>query len=74
MPETSKEKIELKPCPFCGPEALAAPVITSSLMAIYAEGYWVDCPVCGISLEANEANTPEEAAKIWNTRPGEEQD
>jgi len=64
---------KLKPCPFCGPEASCKPKFASP-ECIFTEGYWVECPVCGISLEANEANTPEEAVEIWNHRPGEEED
>jgi len=73
MPETSKEKIALRHCPWCPPDTPAAPVVMSrSIMD--DDYYWVECPTCGVSQEGNDSGTQEDAAEVWNNRPGEEKD
>lgn len=54
---------ELKPCPFCGGEA----VITSAKAAPL---HWVGCEVC--EIESRCFTTREAAILYWNTRPAED--
>lgn len=53
---------ELKPCPFCGGEA------------ILIKGYfcWVRCDYCGAETVAETSTT--EAIAAWNRRANDEQD
>ena len=59
--------MELRHCPFCGQGAPAKPFIAST-PAWRGEyiTYWVECPSCGLSQEANDSETPGKAADIWN--------
>lgn len=59
---------DLKPCPFCGGKA--------SLFSVEqpdgSTTYEVDCENAGCEVSACTAmhDTPEEAAAVWNKRPG----
>ena len=61
-----KTKLKLKPCPFCGGAA-------EPLVRVRATGkrHVVGCRNigCGVSVETDEYDTPEEAAEAWNGRP-----
>jgi hypothetical protein len=55
---------ELLPCPFCG----TAPELQPGMR----HGFFVSCenPHCPVSPETTfDAETPEQAAERWNTRP-----
>lgn len=52
---------DLKPCPFCGSEDLVKQGGTK---------HYIFCSDCG--AETFLFNTPDEARKRWNHRPGEE--
>lgn len=57
---------ELKPCPFCGADAVVEHGDAS---------YWVSpcCPgSCTVELETSWFDTREEAIAAWNTRPVED--
>lgn len=56
------ESNELKPCPFCGSEAIA--YITNKG---FVSSYCCDCGACGPEHEQMK-----EAHKLWNTRPTED--
>ena len=56
---------ELKPCPFCGGEAV-------SDFAIYDYNYWgVVCKVCGAYVPVDDYGPEEEAIEKWNRRAGD---
>ena len=50
----------LKPCPFCGGQAMITPVDAGFVK------YTVFCSNCGVTFAAYP--TEEEAATVWNTR------
>ena len=52
--------ILLKPCPFCGGQAMLTPVDAGFVK------YTVFCSDCGVAFSVYP--TEEEAAKVWNTR------
>ena len=52
--------ILLKPCPFCGGQAMLTPVDAGFVK------YTVFCSDCGVAFSTYP--TEEEAAKVWNTR------
>jgi hypothetical protein len=55
---------ELLPCPFCG--------TVPELQPALHHGFFVGCenPQCPVSPETTfDAETPEQAAERWNTRP-----
>ena len=55
---------ELEPCPFCnGTHSI-------NVINFFTGDSYRKCDICG--AEAPEAKTPEEAAKVWNTRPAED--
>ena len=60
--------IDLKPCPFCGGEAI---LIKIQNTAIYS--YHVRCNGndCGVYVATCNRDTAEEAIKIWNHRAGD---
>jgi Lar family restriction alleviation protein len=65
MSRTSPETATLLPCPFCG----GAPRNTGYFGNYAKLSYAVHCDACDLCLDGD--NTPEEAAKRWNTRkPG----
>jgi len=53
---------ELKPCPFCGGEAI---VRETSIGDDY-NGFTVECKNCAVDI--GNIDTEEEAIKRWNTR------
>ena len=53
---------ELKPCPFCGSQALVIPAPSPT----DPRGHWVQCSSCDASSEWSE--TRDEAARKWNRR------
>ena len=61
--------VKLKPCPFCGGEALVQAITfgddyhTDSLPV-----WWVACAACGVHTDEYEAPTEAEAVAAWNTR------
>lgn len=50
-------KIELKPCPFCGSKNVSINGLSIS---------WIECNEC--EMETKQYETREEAIKSWNTR------
>ena len=50
---------ELKPCPFCGGEAMIR-------HGIYLIVFWVECQSCGV--ESNAFNNEADAIEAWNRR------
>lgn len=60
-------EIKLKPCPFCGGKASLL-----SEMCFGKQAWFVACGGigCGVMPETIDADTPQEAAEIWNRRAG----
>ena len=58
---------ELKPCPFCGGEAMVFYNIGSSGNKVYS----VQCSQCGV-IPIYRLNTEEAAIAAWNRRYGDE--
>ncbi len=56
------DKVELKPCPFCG-EANEIRLTSNGIKFIL---YWVRCDKCFAVSGA--AETADEAIALWNTR------
>ena len=56
--------INLKPCPFCGGEAIL-------LSNFRGAEYFIECRVC--TVETAPYDTEEEAAEAWNRRWDDEQ-
>lgn len=59
------EKVELKPCPFCGGDATLYHY-RHDRTAYQTHKYTVECPTCGASVPFY--NTEEKALEIWNRR------
>ena len=59
-----KDKLKLKPCPFCGCDDARVQV------EHYAKWARVYCPLCGASTMSVQIgwNDPTEAVKLWNAR------
>ena len=57
-------------CPFCGAMGGEAVRICICRDRIVEESYWVQCVkgFGGCGAETGAANTPDEAAKLWNMR------
>ena len=61
------EKIELKPCPFCGGDAEVA----SFKLGIFGHAYYyVRCTMCGATSKVQV--TARKAERSWNRRAGDE--
>ena len=60
---------ELKPCPFCGGKDLKKEVIDGIEGMIYR----VSCPHCANTMPMTVDTSMEEAIRIWNTRPVEDE-
>ena len=58
-----EKEYELKPCPFCGGEAVYPEGITVG-------GIWITCDKCGI-VQGHPYMTREEALAAWNRRAAE---
>ena len=58
-----EKEYELKPCPFCGGEAVYPEGLTVG-------GYWITCSKCGIE-QGHGYMTQEEAIAAWNRRATE---
>ena len=61
---------ELKPCPFCGGEAVIEIVephshILATFMPNYGGGAFIECQKCTCAISAE---TKEEAVEAWNRR------
>ena len=61
---------KLKPCPFCGGEAVIEIVepyshILATFMPNYGGGAFIECQKCTCAISAK---TKEEAIKAWNSR------
>jgi len=78
---TDQEKIELKPCPFCGGRAEikgGLTVMRDETGSYDSEVYWVECAgsedvePCGYKPCEIESDSFEGAAEHWNTRPIED--
>ena len=69
-----KQKLELKPCPFCGGEAeiCVAHWDFENDCPVNGSGYGVECKDCLTSTD--EYETQEKAAQAWNRRSGNETD
>lgn len=65
----SDEKVELRPCPFCGyiPRLDELHGHTGTELDVYR--FRVRCKKCGVC--SNLFATKEEAIEAWNTRDGE---
>ena len=61
--EESQDEEKLKPCPFCGGEAVYPEGLTVG-------GYWITCSKCGIE-QGHGYMTQEEAIAAWNRRATE---
>ena len=59
---------ELKPCPFCGGEAI---VIKTDLGDGCAEFYHAVCLDCSVEMKQYECMTRKEAIEAWNRRASE---
>lgn len=59
------DKIELKPCPFCGGEAKLTDLTQ-------APESWVECKECGARTRFF-SNSEEAPVSAWNTRPIEDE-
>lgn len=57
------EQVELKPCPFCGHEAVATQYVVGGRDL-------VQCTFCSVKTPAT--NSRKEAVKSWNSRPIED--
>lgn len=64
MPE-----IELKPCPFCGGEAILKEHYNS-----YTDWWLVSCSECGVSQTGHANEFSYEAKEAWNRRENDEND
>lgn len=55
--------VELKPCPFCGGEAVLFTTLTG-------QKHFVECPECGAGFDQDYlwSDTKEQAKSKWNTR------
>lgn len=62
-------KEELKPCPFCGGKDLEKEVIDGIEGMIYR----VSCHLCANTMPMTVDTSMEEAIRIWNTRPVEDE-
>ena len=60
MSNANRTSEELKPCPFCGGEAVA--------IATRPERGMVCCRKCGASTDPDEEMTKDELLAAWNTR------
>lgn len=58
------DNLELKPCPWCGPQ------IDEGMLYVASDGppgyFWVRCPGCG--CEGPSEDSEQNAAWRWNTR------
>lgn len=65
-------KVELKPCPFCGGKAY----IHQKSWDIFTVGVCVECDRCGVKTEwiagPSLINVRRQAAEIWNNRTSNE--
>lgn len=63
-------EIKLKPCPFCGGKAR---LLSEMRFGKQKKVWFVACGGlgCGVMPETIDADTPQEAAEIWNRRAGE---
>lgn len=59
-----KKQTELKPCPFCGGEAIIEESKNGKLFAVYCN----NDDECNVHAFTKYFDTKEEVAKIWNTR------
>lgn len=62
-PLTPREKVELKPCPFCGGETIST---HSQDMTEGPAYFWHKCETCGAETEGDYGEA--EAASMWNRR------
>ena len=62
-PHTPPEKVELKPCPFCGGETIST---HSQDMTEGPAYFWHKCETCGAETEGDYGEA--EAASMWNRR------
>ena len=58
--------MELKPCPFCGNEA-----VMETLLFVGAKWFYVKCVECGAEIKAP-ASSENIAANKWNRRATDE--
>lgn len=66
------KKIKLKPCPFCGGKAR---LLSEMRFGKQKKVWFVVCGGigCGVMPETIDADTPQEAAELWNRRAGEDE-
>lgn len=62
--------IELKPCPFCGGDAVMTVIephthVIATFMPDYEGGAFIECTGCSAAISGA---TPEQAAAAWNRR------
>lgn len=58
---------ELKPCPFCGGEAMEGPVFVTGKPS--GDIGWVGCVPCGVFVSYTHSESGRrEAMRAWNTR------
>ena len=57
---------KLKPCPFCGGEAMVANATREYLSGKTEERFAINCISCGAN--GGDKKTKEEAIEIWNRR------
>lgn len=62
-------QIKLKPCPFCGGKAR---LLSEMRFDKQKKAWFAACGGlgCGVMPETIDADTPQEAAEIWNRRAG----
>ena len=65
------DEIEIKPCPFCGGKAK----LLKDEFGGTSDWWYAACGNldCGIRAETADRPTPQEAAKLWNRRAGEDE-
>lgn len=62
-PLTPREKVELKPCPFCGGETISTHSQDTTEGPAY---FWHKCETCGAETEGDYGEA--DAASVWNRR------
>ena len=64
--------INLKPCPFCGGEAMVMRAKSRKFFRVYDEYPYIQCTCCGSHTLLK--YTEHEAAAVWNRRVNDEVD